>query len=189
MKQKPAPSKQKRLTDICPANRGQSTASLAFTSSFGISWLTDSMFPGKMAWWCGNMPAQWLPNGEKQSIVFIVFSGGQKKLLLETLLLLFGKGPIRNVATDMNLQEKRSSAACSTWDDLKGSVLFRRVIKSEPHRQNRATSNTPISVKNNYSSTKPEERKQNRHCFLQYVTLPHVLMPGHIRKFIIPIRF
>lgn len=83
----------------------------------------------------------------KSQIIFIVFSGGQKKLFLETLLLLFGKGLTRNVATDMNLQEKRQSAACSTWDDLKGSILFERVIKSKPHRQNRATSNTPISAK------------------------------------------
>lgn len=34
----------------------------------------------------------------------------------------------------------------STWDDLKGTVLFQWIIQSKPHRQNRATSDTPIPV-------------------------------------------
>lgn len=58
--------RENKLTDICPANSGQSTDSSAFTSSSGISWLTVSMFPGRMAWWWGNMPAQWLPAGQRK---------------------------------------------------------------------------------------------------------------------------
>lgn len=56
-------TKKKQLTDICPANRGQNTASSVCTSSSGISWLTDSMFPGRTARRWGSMPEQWLPTG------------------------------------------------------------------------------------------------------------------------------
>lgn len=53
------------LTDICPASRGQSTALSAWTSSSGISWLTDSMFPGRTAWRWGSIPALWVPTSQK----------------------------------------------------------------------------------------------------------------------------
>lgn len=50
-----------KLTDICPAKRGQSKAFSFSTSSSGISWLTLNMLPESSAWWWGKRPEQWLP--------------------------------------------------------------------------------------------------------------------------------
>lgn len=74
-----------------------------------------------------------------------------------------------------------------TWDDLKGSILFQWVIKSEPHRENRATSNTPVPVNTQQLHLhNTNDTKKNLSVFFHTLnSLPHILMPGHIWKSIL----
>lgn len=81
-----------RLTDICPASRGQSTASSAWTSLSGISWLTDSMFPGRTAWQWGNIPALWVPSWRK----YMLLCGANNQL----------DAPTRSLGKVINQQQK-----------------------------------------------------------------------------------
>lgn len=97
------------------------------------------------------------------------------------------------MAEGINLQEKKKIVAKGTWDDSKGTVLLQRVIKSEPHRENRPTIDPPIPASKTATVRRNQHKaKQNLTACFQRVNLPHVLMPGHIRKSILsstPISF
>lgn len=75
---------------------------------------------------------------------------------------------------------KAQISVCTTWDDLQGSVLFRRVIESQPHRQNRTTSDAPVPAGEREKHRRSREGQPRLPPLLQEVRSPHVLMPGYV---------
>lgn len=173
------------LTDIWPASRGQSTASSACTSSSGISWLTVSMFPERMAWRWGSMPEQWLPERPKRiKDCLNIFWGDVTSWKIS---LQFWKTRNQESCKTHNLALEDKWICCDTWDDLESTILLQWVIKSEPYREDRTTSDTPIPAVNTVTVRHHKINHTDLNHEFQDSDLPHILMPGHIWKFTLPI--
>lgn len=167
------------LTDICPAKRGQSTASSVCTSSSGISWLTDSMFPGRKAWRWGNMPEQWLP------------SEGGKKINAELYLTIdngvfFHTTPVAQLPKGINVQKWHKWTA-----DVPGMTWRAPFSFSESSKASHTERTGPPAIPQ-YLWTQQlhldntNDTKKNLSVFFHTLdSLPHILMPGHIWKSIL----